>query len=207
MDYRSPAKNEVSKGLAREFKLASIFSRTEVLSSNETASHSVNKTHRSILEKRGNANLIAGFTLIEVLIVLGMLAIFATMGLVFSFDSYRGYLFRSEYTTTVNLLAKARNRAINNFNESCHGVAILAGEYRIFRSATCDTDNIDSFESFPRNNALTLTGPEEIMFDQLTGNLAWCEGVVDEDDICSLTFGYGLKTKNVDINYYGGITW
>lgn len=144
-----------------------------------------------------------GFTLIEVLVVLGMLAIFATMGLVFSFDSYRGYLFRSEYTTTVNLLAKARNRAINNFNESNHGIAILDGEYRLFNTNEYDAGDPDTYEFFPRNNALTFDGPEEIIFQQLTGNLASCDG----EDPCTYTFGYGLKTKSITINDMGGITW
>jgi prepilin-type N-terminal cleavage/methylation domain-containing protein len=149
-----------------------------------------------------------GFTLIEVLIVLGMVAIFATMGLVFSFDSYRGYLFRSEYTTTVNLLAKARNRAINNFNESNHAVSILDGEYRLYKIDGYDPGDSATYESFPRNNALTFEGPEEIIFEQLSGNLAECE---DEDgnpiDPCTYTFGYGLKTKSITINDMGGITW
>ncbi len=153
-------------------------------------------TIRTIVGKKG-------FTLIEVLVVLGMMAIFATMGLVFSFDSYRGYLFRSEYTTTVNLLAKARNRAINNFNESNHGVAILDGEYRLFKTSDYDPSDSDTYESFPRNNELTFDGPEEIIFEQLSGNLIECDG----EDPCTYTFGYGLKTKSITINDMGGITW
>lgn len=156
----------------------------------------VSPTIKNIVGKKG-------FTMIEILVVLGMLAIFATMGLVISFDSYRGYLFRSEYTTTVNLLTKARNRAINNFNESNHGVAILDGEYRIFNTDEYDSDDDSTYDSYSRNNALIFTGPTEIIFQQLTGNLASCDG----EDPCTYTFGYGLKTKSITINEVGGITW
>lgn len=142
-----------------------------------------------------------GFTLIEILVVIGLLAVFASMGLSFSFDSYRGYLFRSEYTSAVNLLAQARNRAINNFNESSHGVLILDGEYRLFQAPYEDDES--TFQSFSRNNELTLTGPTEIIFEQVSGELeTLCDG-----GPCTITFGYGLKTKSITINEVGGIIW
>lgn len=144
-----------------------------------------------------------GFTLIEIMVVIGLLAVFATMGLAFSFDSYRGYLFRSEYTTTVNLLAKARNQAINNFSQSNHTVAILSGEYRIYATDSYDEDDENTYRSFPRNNALTFSGPEEVTFEQLSGNVASCDSL----DPCTITFGYGLRTKSITINDVGGITW
>jgi len=145
----------------------------------------------------------SGFTLIEVLIVIGMLAIIATMGLVFSFDSYRSYLFRSEYTTTVNLLAKARNRAINNFNESNHGIAFLDDEYRIFKTIDYNPNDNATYESFPRNQSLSFTGPKEVTFEQLSGNLTSCDGI----NPCTYTFSQDLKTKSININEAGGIIW
>jgi prepilin-type N-terminal cleavage/methylation domain-containing protein len=146
-----------------------------------------------------------GFTLMEVIVVIGLLAVFAVMGLSYSFDSYRGYLFRSEYTSFVNMLAKARNQALNNFNESCHGITILADEYRIFKTDECNLNDVDDYKGFPRNSSLTFDGPDTIMFDQLTGNLN--SGSCDGDDPCTITFGYGLRTKSVEINRFGGIAW
>lgn len=152
-----------------------------------------------------------GFTLMEILVVIGLLAVFATMGLSFSFDSYRGYLFRSEYTSAVNLLAQARNRAINNFNESSHGLAVLDTQYHLLKTNTAVPYNAtasSTFQPFERNTALTFSGPTFITFEQVSGDLDVCE---DEDgdpvDPCTITFGYGLKTKSITINEVGGIIW
>lgn len=145
-----------------------------------------------------------GFTLMEIIVVLGLLSLFAVMGLVFSFDSYRGYFFRSEYTMFVNLLEKARNRAANNFNESGHGVAVLDSEYRLFRNDIYDPDDDTTYESYPKNSSITFGGPTDIRFFQLSGNIDSCDG---DPAPCEFTFGYANKTKEITINAQGGITW
>jgi prepilin-type N-terminal cleavage/methylation domain-containing protein len=144
-----------------------------------------------------------GFTLIEIIVVLGIFSILAAAGLAFSFDSYRGYLFQSEYTSTVNLLAKARNRAINNFNESDHTVEILSGEYRLYAADEYSASNPSTYLSLPRNNELSFSGPSEITFKQLSGDLdpTSCGGP------CTITLGYGLQTKTITVNEVGGIIW
>lgn len=143
-----------------------------------------------------------GFTLMEVLVVLGLLSIFATMGLAFSFDSYRGYVFRGEYTTAVNLLARARNRAINNFNESNHGVAITPTEYRLYATAIYNPNDDTTYESYPRGRAVSIPNID-IIFEELTGN-SICGSTPCEH---SLTFGYNAQTKTITVNEAGGIMW
>jgi prepilin-type N-terminal cleavage/methylation domain-containing protein len=144
-----------------------------------------------------------GFTLIELIVVLGIFSILAAAGLAFSFDSYRGYLFQSEYTSTVNLLAKARNRAINNFNESDHAIEVLSGEYRLYATDEYSASDPSTYLSLPRNNELTFTGPTKVVFAQLSGDLASC----DSKDPCEITFGYGLRTMKITVNDVGGIIW
>jgi len=145
---------------------------------------------------------LTGFTLIEMTVVIGLLGAFTAMGLSFSFDSYRGYLFRSEYTTVFHLLAKARNHALNNFNQSSHGIAIRDGEYRLFEVESYDEANEATYKSYPRNSALSFTGPDEIVFEQLSGNLFSCDA-----DPCAITFSYKSQTKVITINNVGGIMW
>ena len=143
-----------------------------------------------------------GFTLIEILVVLGILAVIAGSGLAFTLDSYRGYLFRSEYTTVTHMLAKARSRAINNFNESAHGLKILGDQYVLFVGGDYATSDSDLQEIFPRNTALSVAGEDEIVFEQLTGNANDCDS-----PSCTITFGYGASVKNITINAQGGIIW
>jgi len=142
------------------------------------------------------------FTLIEVLVVMSVFILFSTMGLIFSLDSYRGYVFRSEYTKVVTLLLTARSKAINNFNESAQGVAIVDDEYRIFTSNLYEETNKDTYQSLPRSKALVVTGAARIEFEQLSGNCNACRDIP-----ITITFGYGQKTKDININYQGGITW
>jgi len=153
-----------------------------------------------ILDKKQAA---LGFTMLEVLIVVGLLAIFAGMGLVYSFDSYRGEIFRGEYTNVASVVARARNRAINNFNESGHGVTITGTEYRLYPTATYNAADPSTYESFPRNANVTMSGDSEIIFEQLTGN-SICGSVT-----CSKTVGisYGTLSNAVLINEVGGIDW
>jgi len=144
-----------------------------------------------------------GFTLIEILVVIGILTLFAGIGLMFSFDSFRGYLTRSEQVMIVHMLAKARNRAMNNFDESAHGLKIEPGSLTLFAGSSFDVSDPHSRESFPRNKTLVLTGAEEIVFEQLTGNMTACDPLPLAD--CNVSMLYGGITRKIDINEYGGI--
>lgn len=143
----------------------------------------------------------AGFTLMEVIVVLGMLSIIAAAGMVFSFDSYRGYLFRAEYGNVAHVIVKARNLAANNFNEAPHGVHFEANSYTLFVGNSYDSSN-PSNQVFERNAAITYAYPTDIVFEQLSGNLLSCS-----TDPCTLSFSYGSLNKDITINDFGGITW
>ena len=120
----------------------------------------------------------------------------------FSFSSYQGYIFHGEYVTTVNLLAKARNYAINNFNESDHGVRVEPNEYILFIGDTYNASDPTN-KSYPRNTSLQFAGAEEIVFEQMSGSLKSCDGVSP----CTMTFGYSGRSKTLTINEVGGIDW
>src|SRR5438105_2008049 len=74
----------------------------------------------------------AGFTLIEIIIAIAILAIILTLGLFISFDFYKSYAFRSEKNIIVSVLQKARGQALNNINQARHGVSFQSGQYIIF---------------------------------------------------------------------------
>lgn len=126
-----------------------------------------------------------GFTLIEVIVVLGIFAILSTMGLLVSMDSYRSYSFRSEQTVVLSLLQKARNQSMANINQKPHGVYIdqVGVQYTLFQGA--DYSHRDTAQDivFPGNASYVLGGVPEVDFTQLTGNPATAGNITIDDHI------------------------
>jgi len=148
----------------------------------------------------------SGFTLIEVMIVIGIFAVIVGSGMVFSFDSYRGYLFRSEYTGVAHIISKARNQAVNNFSEDQHGVYFddVNHKYVLFIGDAYDEDDGRN-EDFPMSEAFNIDGITTIVFEQLTGNVDSGNSICD-DSPCEITFdGGGVRVRTLTINEVGGI--
>lgn len=137
----------------------------------------------------------AGFTLLEILVVMGLFSLVIGIGMSFSLDSYRNYLLRSETEHAYALLTQARNRAVNNFNEDSHIFAITSSEYRVYPAGDSSDPDV-----YPRNDALTIT-PDTITieFEQLSGNVPDCS------PSCDIILTNGLLTRTITINEAGGI--
>ena len=86
-----------------------------------------------VVPRNGN-----GFTLIEILITIGIFAVIATIGLIISLDFYRSYAFRSEESTIVSILQKARSQSMDNIDQVRHGVHFQADplKYILFECAS-----------------------------------------------------------------------
>ena len=139
-----------------------------------------------------------GLTLIEILVVVALFSVLVSIGLVFSFDSYRNYLFRAEVKAVSTMLSQARNRSAANFNESAHVFEILPNEYRIY--PLNDPSDHDSLE---RNSAISIIPTtSSVIFEQLSGSLR-------EESACSapctISLNNGLLEWEVSINKAGGI--
>jgi len=149
-----------------------------------------------------NHNNNRGFTLIEIIVVIGIFSVLAGAGLVFSYDSYRGYLFRSEYGNIAHVITKARNLSANNFHESPHGVHFDTDTYTLFVGDSYASRDSALDIPFERNTAVHLDGPEDVVFEQLSGNLADCS-----DTPCTLSFSFGSYDKDITISEIGAISW
>ena len=143
-----------------------------------------------------------GFTLVELIITLGILATVFAFGLFISFDFYKNYSFHSEKSTIVSVLQKARGQALNNINQSKHGVHFenTPGlKYIIFEGDTFDAD-ADSNIVINASYNISITSPPlpfDVIFEQLTGNSA------DQ----TITVGDGVKSYDISINSFGRIDW
>jgi len=173
------------------------------------ASPNISHPVRELAASNG-AGLDKGFTLLETLVVMGIFIVLMGVGGVIGFNAYKGYLFRSERSTAVSVLERARSRAMANYYESKHGVCYnqATHSYELFKGSTCILGSTDN-EIIPGNpNASTTLGV--IVFDQLTGNPnpsasgSTTHCLNDEKEI---SIKEGDKESFVCINNVGRINW
>jgi prepilin-type N-terminal cleavage/methylation domain-containing protein len=146
-------------------------------------------------------DLSKGFTLVEILIVIGLISFFGVMGVIVGIDTYQRYIFRSDVDKVVALLQKARSSAVNNVNKQKYGVYLGdTSNFILFRGTSynpSDTFNYKVERSRIATSTNTCTGGQ-VIFDQLTGNIpANCEIVIAERN----------KVSTTTINMQGGINY
>ncbi len=143
----------------------------------------------------------AGFTLIEVLVVLSIVTLIIGATLMFDVNSYRGEAFRAERNNLVVALQTARADALNNINQMKHGVKINTDEYVIFEGSTFDDSLENTRKKIPLSYPVTLGvgSPDEIVFNQLSGDSIDGEIVLIDPE--------RNMTTNIIINHEGKIGW
>src|SRR3990167_6689427 len=110
-----------------------------------------------------------GFTIIELLIVLAIATLVSGIGLIYGYDTFSRSSVRSEEDTLGRLLQTTRIRAMSNVNEQPHGLHIGDTTYTLFRGTSYDETNLTN-ENFPRAGGVEISGPNDIVFSQLSGN-------------------------------------
>ncbi len=142
-----------------------------------------------------------GFTLIEVLVVVGIFILLASLGLFMSLDTYRGTSVRSERDMVVVLLEKARSQSMNNINQATHGFCFdNAGKnYAVFEGLNYAVAVNKEFT--PAGN-ITLApdcSSGGVIFEQLSGSLVGSP--------VSLVLTQNSQSRTVSINSEGLIDW
>lgn len=151
-----------------------------------------------------------GFTLIEILVVMGMIAIIASLGLFMSIGSFQGSNFRNERSNILSALYKARNQAMNNVcfgtcsGGAPHGVHFETSKFTIFQGVdwTSRTASVDEITEISPN--IITTGLTDVVFAQLSGNTSVTPiGVWD----LTVTDTSTNQTSTITFNPEGQITW
>ena len=139
-----------------------------------------------------------GFTLIEIIIVIAILAAILSFGMIVNLNVFTGDIFLAEQSKIVGILERARSHAMANMFESAYGVCFNFPNYIIFRfrdRSTClpisDTDEI-----IPTEKNITITFPT-VVFKQLTGDTTGA----------TINITDGIKSANIIINNEGAIDW
>jgi len=167
----------------------------------------------SIQDKRSILSRAEGFTFIELLIVVAILAVIITLGLFIGLDFYKRSSFRSEKDIVLSSLQKARSQSLNNINQARHGVYFSnTGQYVIFE---CDSDtpqcsdysDADTFKNIAIDSSynISITSPSlpfSIIFDQLSGDCVGCSPSGTDIIINS-----EAQSFNININNEGRVDW
>lgn len=161
------------------------------------------------LHKTYRHNNATGFTLLEVLVVIGIMTMLGGFALIVSMDVYRGFAFRTERDMLVSVLYKARNQSMSNvclgagcIDGSPHGVYVSTGQYVIFQGTSYATRDTAVDEVIVASNAAASIAPHslsEVVFTQLSG-IASPVGTIGLID----TAGHVSTTT---INSEGQISW
>jgi prepilin-type N-terminal cleavage/methylation domain-containing protein len=139
-----------------------------------------------------------GFTLLEVLIVITILAGLAGLGLFVSIDFYKSYAFYSERDIVISIVQKARSQSLANINESKHGVYLENGRYTIFQGENYASRNAVYDEIIQAYSLVANSGLREIVFEQLNGS---------PSATGSITLSEGLRSSTISIENEGRINW
>ena len=167
-----------------------------------------------VLHKTSTHN--TGFSVIEVITVVSLIAIIAGSALVINMDSFRGNNFLNVRDTLVSSLQHARAESINNIcvgtvSVPCtegkpHGVHIekdingFVISYVIFQGtiySSSDPINVAVDVSKNISKGVSVTGATDVYFEQLSGNTA----------PTSITVSDGLKSSIVNLASEGQIFW
>ena len=152
-----------------------------------------------------------GFSLIEILVVLGLISIISGFGLIVSMDDYRGYNFRNERDVIVSALQKARSQAINNmcYGSGCtdglpHGVYFgVPGHYIIFQGSSYVAGDPINEDIVAKNNASTVSGVTSVVFTELSGDAT----VVPASPGVLTVTDTGTHISNITVESSGRIWW
>lgn len=146
-----------------------------------------------------------GLTLIETLVVVSILTMLAGASLFFDVNNFRGTAFNSEMANLATALQTARANALNNVNQSEHGVAINPTGYVgfvIFEGSSYATRDTARDSKIPSMYTIAVepSSPTEVVFTQLSGIASPAGDLTLRDPQRDMT-------RTIGINYEGRIDW
>ena len=141
--------------------------------------------------------LSAGFTILEVMLVIGVLALLFLIGVPLTFNFYLNYELTTERDNFIAIHQQARNAAMTGEGGTDHGVYITNDGYVLFEGESYASRSTDRDLNISRSGLIEIIGPTEIVFDSLSGRTA----------SAAFSVTNGEKTFSIDINMEGNISW
>ncbi len=153
-----------------------------------------------------------GFTLIEILVVVAIVTIILALGVPIGVDTFKTYTRRSERDIVVSIFERARNMAINNIDESPHGVCFddVGRNYVLFSGSAYDPNDSRN-EPIPASSGVSLDNfpicraGQAIVFAQLSGDLS-PPRTLPEGEL-SIRITQDTRVSTISVNNAGRIEW
>ena len=140
-----------------------------------------------------------GVSLIEVIAVVLIMGLIFTWGLGIGLNLYRRVTLNGERDGLVMVLRSARTRALENRNQSDHGVYVATTTFVLFQGPSYASRTTTYDEWFPRTTGVAVNGVTSTVFLSLSGN-GTASGTI--------TFSNGYQSSTlVSLNYEGRINW
>jgi prepilin-type N-terminal cleavage/methylation domain-containing protein len=141
-----------------------------------------------------------GFTLIEILLVVGIAIIIFFLSAPFGLNFYRTQILNETQSDVVSALQTARHNSILQKNDSPFGVHFETDSYTIFQGSTYASRDTTQDQVFNLTGDIEISGPDadnEILFSKLTGGTT---------DTGTTTITYGELSKEILVTDIGLIS-
>ncbi len=114
-----------------------------------------------------------GFTLLELMIVIGLMVIFAVLTIPYGIDFYQSRLLEEETRTISNVLARAQSHAVSGREDSDWGVRFFheEGRYIFFKGSRFSMRDGLFDQEFTMSSGSSTEGAAEVVFEIHTGDV------------------------------------
>ncbi len=111
-----------------------------------------------------------GFTFLELMIVIALLAIFTVITLPYGVGFFQSRLLDEEIDAVTNILQRAQSNAISGKDDSDWGVNFFQeeGRYEIFKGSDCNSGQVH--QVFQVSSATQMEGIDCVIFERNTGD-------------------------------------
>jgi prepilin-type N-terminal cleavage/methylation domain-containing protein len=151
-----------------------------------------------------------GFTLIEVLVVMGLVAILASFSVVNLIKPQTTASLDGVSATLVVDIKSQQNKAMSGSalsagSAQAHGIYIQPTSYTLFKGASYSAGDVDNFViSMESDTSLSTTfGSSQIVFSQLSGEVS---SFVNGSNTITVNNLNGGGSKTLSLNPFGAIT-
>lgn len=140
-----------------------------------------------------------GFSMVEIIVAVAIMAIIFSLGLVLSMDFYRTYAFNYEMDLIIGTLQKVRSQSMANVDQSSYGMSFNAidHEYKLLKEGVVE-------QTFEANDAITVTWSDIVSFNQLEGK---CVSPACSTGVITINLTGLGKTHDITINNEGRINY
>lgn len=156
--------------------------------------------YRSISDRnKGPARRQAGFTLMEILIAMGIMVILIGLTAPFTVNFYRRYQIITERSLLLSLLRQARTLSFSGAGSADHGVHIASTSYTytLFEGPSYAARDQSKDQTFAMASGVVFTGPSDIIFKYLSARTS----------SVSFTFDNGTLREKITVNREARIDW